>query len=271
MMGTYLTWGEEKKVDEIGRTVYPKTDIFDQLWPTGVHGVSKTGHPVYFERVGKMEPSKIDENFTIDEILLFHIQKMENLCRVKEKMYSDTGKRIYKHIAVLDLDGLGMKHTSKKFYGPLKQFIALDQDKYPETLYCMVILNAPWIFKALWAIASPWLDPITRQRFLFGPEALFQQVDKEELPRWLGGTCQCEGGKCLRVPFRSGKESKDRKESAPPYTAPPSTDPPSTAPISATPSTSDETATPSSPTDGVADATGAPSSTDPEGAAVIKQ
>jgi hypothetical protein len=32
-------------------------------------------------------------------------------------------------------------------------------------LECFFFLNSPWIFRPLWAIVRPWLDPVTKRKF----------------------------------------------------------------------------------------------------------
>jgi len=197
----FLAWRDEMKIQQIIAMKHPKAAKFHASWPSAVHGVSKLGHPVYVERIGQMDPSTINTEFTIDELIQFHIQSMEKLCQLKEDLTGALGKLIYKHIAVLDLNGFGTKHMGKTFYDPLKKFINIDQHKYPETLFCMIIANAPWVFKALWTVASPWLDAMTKQRIFFDAEELFKWVDKDQVPQFLKGTCACPKGKCLEVPF----------------------------------------------------------------------
>ncbi len=57
-----------------------------------------------------------------------------------------------------------MKFLQKKYYEPIKTIIDVDQYFYPEILYKMVIVNAPWTVKALWAVVSPWLDDILKAK-----------------------------------------------------------------------------------------------------------
>lgn len=68
----------------------------------------------------------------------------------------------------MDLEGFSLKHLGGKFTDPIKQLIDIDQTKYPETLHMMLIVNAPFIFKAGWTIVSPFLDPITKTRIKVG-------------------------------------------------------------------------------------------------------
>jgi hypothetical protein len=49
--------------------------------------------------------------------------------------------------------------------------VYIRQFYYPESLYRMFIINAPFVFRAVWAMVKPWLHPITKERvrssFLF--------------------------------------------------------------------------------------------------------
>lgn len=129
---------------------------------------------------------------------------MEGVNRLKEQQYAATGNVKYKNLVILDLDGLGMSHMGSKFTGPMKNFIKIDQEYYPESLYQMVITNAGWVVKSLWAIVSPFIDPITSQRIKFGQAHLTEFIDVEQIPKFLGGKCKCKDGKCLEEPFVAG-------------------------------------------------------------------
>ena len=134
------------------------------------------------------------------------IQMMERVNRLKEEAYAATGVLKYKNIVILDLAGMGMSHMGSKFTAPMKSFIQIDQDFYPESLYQMVVTNAGWIVKSLWAIASPFIDPLTKERIKFGEKHLAEIIDVEQIPKFLGGKCKCKDGKCLQEPFVPGYE-----------------------------------------------------------------
>lgn len=59
------------------------------------------------------------------------------------------------------------------------------------------IINAPYLFSAVWAIIKPWLDEVTVSKIeILGSgykEALLKQIPRENLPAEFGGTCVCEG------------------------------------------------------------------------------
>jgi len=201
----FLKWRKELKVDQILETKFDKETDFRKFWPGGLHGVTKQGRPIYVERVGKIDPVNLMGTFNIEQLINFHTQTMERLQKVKDDISARNGRTMYKHLVILDLDGLGYAHMGNQFYEPMKRFVNIDQYYYPETLHKMVIVNAPWIFKMAWKIVKPWIHPITRERIKMGHEHLLELIDEDQLPRFLGGKCQCVGGKCLEVPFDDGR------------------------------------------------------------------
>lgn len=209
MLGKMLTWREEAKVDEIVAAVLPREEEFKKIWPSGVHGFGKEGNLIYVDRVGQVDPSKLmgkKDGFAMEDVQKFHIQAMEGVNRMKEQQYAATGNVKYKNLVILDLDGMGMSHLGSKFTAPMKSFIKIDQEYYPESLYQMVVMNAGWVVKSLWVIISPFIDPITSQRIKFAKkhEDLAEFIDVEQIPQFLGGRCKCKDGKCLESPFVAG-------------------------------------------------------------------
>ncbi len=156
-----------------------------------MHGVTRDQHVIYIDRPGQVDPSKLHSSFTMDEYLQIHIQTMEWMNDAKIKLSERLGRRTYKHAVIMDLDGFGFSHFSKKFYGPIKELIDIDQTKYPETLHKMYVVNPSFMVKAIWAICSPWIDETTKSRIRWckSPKELLEDIDADQLPDFLGGTC----------------------------------------------------------------------------------
>eukprot|EP01018_Ginkgo_biloba_P035224 Gb_14296 [translate_table: standard] len=91
-----------------------------------------------------------------------------------------------------------MKHMSKQVRHFIQRISKVDQDYYPEYLGKMVIVNTPTAFKAIWAIIKPWLDKRTQKKIeVHGSNythKLLELVEADNLPEFLGGSCQCPGG-----------------------------------------------------------------------------
>ena len=67
-----------------------------------------------------------------------------------------------------------------------------------ESLGKTYIINAPWIFPALWKLIKGALDPVTVDKIhVLGTnyqEVLRERFEPQDLPAEYGGTCRCAGG-----------------------------------------------------------------------------
>merc|ERR1719453_1130477 len=103
MLTKFLDWRDEKKVDELATKADTDPELkgrveFKRMWPHGVHGLGLSGHPIYIERPGQVDPSRLMSTLTTEQILTFHIKAMEELCQVKEELSAAQGKNFYKQI-----------------------------------------------------------------------------------------------------------------------------------------------------------------------------
>lgn len=98
---------------------------------------------------------------------------------------------------IMDLKGVGISKASQ-VYGYVKAASNMSQNYYPERLGRLYVINAPWGFSGVWSIVKGWLDPVTVQKIhILGSsyqKELLAQVPPENLPKSLGGTCECAGG-----------------------------------------------------------------------------
>jgi hypothetical protein len=97
----------------------------------------------------------------------------------------------------MDLQSIGISSFwSVKEY--VRQAASIGQDRYPETMGKFYVINAPWGFSTVWSVVKGFLDPVTVEKInILGSsykDELRKQISPENLPKDLGGECNCQGG-----------------------------------------------------------------------------
>uniref|UniRef100_A0A7N1A0P0 CRAL-TRIO domain-containing protein n=1 Tax=Kalanchoe fedtschenkoi TaxID=63787 RepID=A0A7N1A0P0_KALFE len=205
MWSDMLHWRQEYGADSVLQDfIYKEYEEVQNHYPHGYHGVDKEGHPVYIERIGKVEPSKLMNVTTVERFLKYHVQGFERAFAEKFPACSIASRRhIDSNTTILDVHGVNWMTFGKIAHDLVMRIQKIDGDNYPETLHQMYIVNAGSGFKLLWNTAKSFLDPKTTSKIhVLGNKfrsKLLEIVDASQLPDFLGGNCTCpyDGG-CLR-------------------------------------------------------------------------
>ncbi|KAF8388417.1 hypothetical protein HHK36_027086 [Tetracentron sinense] len=199
-----LKWRKEYGVDSILQDfMFDEYEEVQRYYPHGYHGVDKGGRPVYIERLGKVEPSKLMSVTTVDRYLKYHVQEFEKAFIEKFPACSIATKRhIDSTTTILDVHGVNWMSFSKVAHDLVMRMQKIDGDNYPETLHQMFIVNAGHGFKLVWNTVKGFLDPRTTAKIhVVGNKyqnKLLEFIDSSQLPDFLGGSCSCPDGGCLR-------------------------------------------------------------------------
>ncbi|KHF98890.1 Sec14 cytosolic factor [Gossypium arboreum] len=167
-----LNWRNENGVDTIVQDfVYDEYKEVQQCYPHGYHGVDKQGHPVYIERIGKIDVGKLMKVTTVERFLKYHVQGFEKAFLEKFPACSMAAKKpIDCTTTILDVQGLNWMSFGKVANDLVMRMQKIDGDNYPE------VLGNKFHTKLL-EIIEP----------------------SSQLPEFLGGTCSCPNdGGCLR-------------------------------------------------------------------------
>lgn len=196
MFEEMLKWRTEKNVDNVCTLDFPKIQLLWQYYPHGYYGVDKKGRPVYIERYGNLKIKEMFKIMSEPEFINYYIQGYERLVHVIFKEASKArGKLIERTVTILDMKDFGVSQAMSSDVRAFIQIaIKIAQDYYPEMMAKMFLVNTGFTFKACWAAVKPFLDKKTIEKIsVLGSDfkkELNAWVDDDQIPAFLGGTCQ---------------------------------------------------------------------------------
>lgn len=192
-------WRKEFGVEEIMTNFdFKEKAEVDKYYPQFYHKTDKDGRPVYVERLGLLDIKALYAITTQERQLKRLVYEYEKFATERLPACSKAvGYPVETSCTILDLGGVSLTN----FYR-VKDFVmqaaSVGQDRYPECMGKFYIINAPWAFSTVWSVIKLWLDEVTVAKInILGSsykDVLLQQIDEENLPKVLGGKCDCPGG-----------------------------------------------------------------------------
>ena len=193
------------KAQEIRRelnadSVLRRRDPIEPVWQNGTphyhYGHDKLGRPFYIEMSGRVKIGKLMPPKGFVERADFktrHVIHMEYMARRIEHARKRHGAHVSQLSQIMDLQGLSYFGDSRGMT-LFKDALEIDQNAYPEHLGNLFLINAPLMFRGMWAIIKNWVDPKTVSKFVVlgtdYTETLLKYIDASELPEEYGGKCK---------------------------------------------------------------------------------
>ncbi len=193
-------WRKKVKVSDLcdGFT-YPEYKEVDAFFPRYFHKTDKLGRPIIVNELGYLKDiGKLFEATTEERFLQDHTRSIEKITEYRLPACFKKDSRCKSQIFnIVDLNGVSLSVFPAVSH-VLRSLMDIDGYNYPETLGCMCIINAPMLFTAVWNVIKRFLDPSTIAKInIVGSNykgILLSHIEKENLPRFLGGSCGCSQG-----------------------------------------------------------------------------
>ncbi|CAM9402235.1 unnamed protein product [Pylaiella littoralis] len=187
-----VEWREENKIDEILDTPQPRFHDFREVFPVFLHGRSRQGMPVLWERIGKVDVGRADElKLPLEALTLNYVFLNECVWRLILDKGEDENDDA-KFITVEDVGGVMPWHLTPRVLSVLRALTGTMKAHYVERCHKTYIVNAPRAFTVLWKVVSAMLDPRTRAKVsILGRDYLSvmqEEIDLSQIPNDYGGS-----------------------------------------------------------------------------------
>lgn len=160
-----------------------ESEEIEELAKAGIiyfFGRDKRYRPVMHINVKKMVDAKLP-NETLSQLAIYLLE-----FALKNLLVPGKAETMVVVIDMTDVGTISIPMTA------LKTISQMLQNNYRARLYKQYILNTPFLVKATWAIAKCFLEDFTVAKInILGSDynALYEQVDKSQLEKRLGGSC----------------------------------------------------------------------------------
>ncbi|BFZ04428.1 hypothetical protein BsWGS_07467 [Bradybaena similaris] len=192
MLRNHFRWRQQNNIDTILQDFEPP-EVMRKYYTGGLFGQDKEGSLVWIDPQGYLDIKGILMSMKKQDIIRSKAWICESIYQQFEMLTKEQGRRVDQLVIIFDLEKFGMKHLWKPGLDVFTEIIAMFEDHYPETLKKTLVINAPRIFPVVYSILRPFLSEATHKKVaIIGSnfkDALLQQIDPDQLPKYWGGNC----------------------------------------------------------------------------------
>ena len=203
-----LRWRAEKKemlaAAAAGESL-KRFESLERLVVAQYHGETSTGTPLYIIRAGISNTVALTNAHTHEEMVEFMMYRKELGFLLCDAMTRKT-RKLTKLVTVNDLSHVSLlAGTDKRFTAVLGAASKLSETLYPQLLDRAVLINAPYIFGAIWSIIKGLMSANTRAKVAVCGSSdtrkgdiskcpFAKLINLHTVPSFLCGGCRCVGG-----------------------------------------------------------------------------
>ncbi|CAO1618315.1 unnamed protein product [Sympodiomycopsis kandeliae] len=205
MWNKSVAWKKEVNLDrQLSEFDFAERDAVAKAgWQMYFHKTDKLGRPIFVQDLANLDTNALWAATTPERIIMKFATTLETAVRYRYHyctVSDPEGRLIEDNLMILDVNGLGMT-TFWNFRGQLQQLLSILDTNFPELSGRVQIINAPWLFSTIWGYIKGWLPPATVDKIdIQGSDyknTLLKFVEPQDLPKQMGGTCQCAQGCAL--------------------------------------------------------------------------
>jgi hypothetical protein len=174
MYENFIQFSQEHQIYDLLKNDDPKamSELYE-LYPQGMYGLSKSGHPVCIEIWTGIDHGYILKNYTETQIM-HHFMRwcLKSIHTCFYKTSEQTGRPCDGFYLIIDFKNIGFgKIMSGDFMKLSKMLAKVTADNFPELMIKTYFINVPMMFSMVWNIIKLWIDKKTKNKIgLYGSD-----------------------------------------------------------------------------------------------------
>ena len=189
-------WRREYGLDEVrdmletGKTP-DGYEVFSKLYPAIDVINEETGQLVRFQRFGRFISVVDISCLTMHQWIRGFAYESFSLQKKLRELSVKHGREISMYAVVSDAGGISMVGVANRI-SFVKMMSGVASDHFPEMMGQTFLVNCPWIFPTIFAVAKPFIDKDIVAKFIIASDAATEAVQKlmpiDQIPKEYGGT-----------------------------------------------------------------------------------
>ena len=198
----YITFSRNYDIFNIKLVKFPNIDKIKLFYPHNFHKTTILGEPIFIQMLGQLKINDINKLLAeplLTKYIVYKLYELENI--IFPKCSIKFNRTINKVFCIVDLLGLTTSLMSKNIYNFVTKQMNIVTNYFPGILGGLYFINTGLIFRGIWTTCKYLYNAQTRNRikllgFQYKTE-LLNRVRKENLPKFIGGLCNCDPYGCL--------------------------------------------------------------------------
>jgi hypothetical protein len=198
----YITFSREYDIFNIKLVKFPNIDKIKLFYPHNFHKTTILGEPIFIQMLGQLKINDINRLLPeplLTKYIVFKLYELENI--IFPKCSSKYNRSINKVFSIVDLLGLTTSLMSKSILNFVMKQMNIVTNYFPGILGGLYFINTGLIFRGIWNTCKFFYNVQTRNRIkLLGfqyKSELLNRIKEENLPKFIGGLCNCDPYGCL--------------------------------------------------------------------------
>ena len=198
----YIKFSQDYDIFNIHLVQFPNIDKIKLFYPHNFHKTTLLGEPIFIQMLGQLKINDINRLLPeplLTKYIVFKLNELENI--IFPKCSSKYNRTINKVFCIVDLLGLTTSLMNKSILNFVMKQMNIVTNYFPGILGGLYFINTGLIFRGIWNTCKFFYNAQTRNKIkLIGfqyKSELLSKIKEENLPKFIGGLCNCDPYGCL--------------------------------------------------------------------------